>query len=151
MARIHKRIGLARAFRKDPEPAEMLLWQALRNRALGGFKFRRQHPVCGRIVDFASPECGLIVELDGKAHERRRQQDATRTQALESAGWRVLRFSNNDVYDELDAVREAIYQACEVRAKGKPPSPPTPLPPPDKVSRRTTCLPAGGEGRRSLS
>jgi very-short-patch-repair endonuclease len=129
MARIRKRIALARAFRKDPEPAEILLRRALRDRALGGFKSRRQHPIGSRIVDFACLESRVIAELDGAAHQRRRQQDAARTQFLAADGWHVLRFSNNGVYDELEAVREAIYQACEVRAKGKPPPHPRPLSP----------------------
>ncbi len=126
------RIGVAQALRRHPQPAETLLWQVLRNRALAGFKFRRQHSIASYVVDFACVECQLVVELDGKAHQRRSNEDAMRTQVLESAGWQVLRICNTEVYDELEAVREAIYRACCRRQKPKQaqdgPLTPVPLP-----------------------
>ena len=112
-----KRIGMARSFRKRAVPAEALLWKALRNRALGGFKFRRQHPIGTYVVDFACVECKLVVELDGVTHLPRKSADEERSRFLESAGWCVMRFWNTDVYDELDAVKEAIYRQCVARSE----------------------------------
>ncbi len=107
-----KKVRLAQQFRHHAVPAEALLWKALRNRALGGFKFRRQHPVGPFLVDFACVECRLIVEADGESHQSREDADARRSQLLEAAGWLVLRFWNTQVYDELEAVKEAIHAAC---------------------------------------
>jgi very-short-patch-repair endonuclease len=67
-----KHVRLAKSLRKRVVPAEALLWKALRNRALGGFKFRRQHPIDSYVVDFACVECKLAVELDGQSHLNRR-------------------------------------------------------------------------------
>jgi very-short-patch-repair endonuclease len=100
---------------------------------LAGFKFRRQHPVAPYIVDFACVACKLVVELDGESHLCSKAKDEKRTLFLESEGWQVLRFWNTEVFDELESVKEAIYQACvkrAPRAKGPSPSPPTPLPRP---------------------
>ena len=111
-----KKTEQARSLRKDVVPAEYLLWKALRNRALGGFKFRRQHPVAQYIVDFACVECMVIAEADGESHLTNRRSDHERTAMLEQLGWRVLRYWNTEIYDDLDAVKEAIYREC-VRRK----------------------------------
>jgi len=103
--------------RQQVVPAEALIWKALRNRALAGFKFRRQHPIGQYVVDFASIACKLAVELDGETHLRRKNADLNRTKFLESQGWQVLRFWNTDVYDELEAVKEAVYRMCVQRAQ----------------------------------
>ena len=112
MARHPKPIRLAQSLRKQTMPAEALLWKALRNRALAGFKFRRQHPVGRYVVDFACVEGKLAVELDGLSHLPSKTDDETRTAFLESLGWRVMRFWNTEVYDDFDAVKEAIYRRC---------------------------------------
>src|SRR5262245_51376269 len=117
MARTPKPIKRARTLRQDNVPAQTLLWKALRNRALGGFKFRRQHPVGPYVVDFASVSCRLVVEVDGQSHLTRKDADVRRTQFLESEGWRVLRCWNTEVYDDLEPVKEVIYQACMRAAK----------------------------------
>ena len=111
---------LARSLRQRLVPAERLLWRALRNRALGGFKFRRQHPVGKYVVDFACVECNIIVEVDGESHLTTKRKDAVRTSFLESEGWCVLRYWNTEVYDELEAVREAIYHQCVLANKQAP-------------------------------
>jgi very-short-patch-repair endonuclease len=121
MARSPKKIQLARTLRKDSVPAEALLWKALRNRALGGFKFRRQHPIGRYVADFACVECKIAVELDGETHLPRKDADQKRTEILQADGWCVMRFWNNEIYDKLDPVKEAIYQMCVRR--GTPPSP----------------------------
>jgi very-short-patch-repair endonuclease len=127
MARTPKKIQLARTLRKDFVPAEALLWKALRNRALGGFKFRRQHPIGRYVADFACVESKIAVEVDGETHLPRKDADQKRTEAMQADGWCVMRFWNNEIYDELDPVKEAIYQLCLRRSN--PPSPRCPSPP----------------------
>jgi very-short-patch-repair endonuclease len=119
MARNPKRIRLAQSLRKQKVPAEALLWKALRNRALGGCKFRRQHPIGPFVVDFACVECKVVVEVDGETHLSRREDDERRSDFLRTEGWCVLRYWNTEVYDELESVKEAIYRMCEQRAKHK--------------------------------
>ena len=111
MARSRKRIGLARSLRKQAVQSEALLWKALRNRALGGFKFRRQHPIGPYIVDFACLECKLAIELDGLSHLRRNKPDQDRTAFVEAAGWCVMRFWNTVVYDDFEPVKEGHLPA----------------------------------------
>jgi adenine-specific DNA-methyltransferase len=112
MARQRKKIRLARPLRKRPVPAEALLWKALQNRALGEFKFRRQHPIGPYIADFACIDCKIAVELDGDSHLGRTAIDQKRREALEAEGWCVMRFWNSDIYDEFESVKEAIYRMC---------------------------------------
>jgi very-short-patch-repair endonuclease len=115
---------LARSLRQNAIPAEQLLWKALRNRALGGFKFRRQHQIGPHFADFACVACMVVVEADGTSHLTNRRRDQRRTSSMEKAGWKVMRFWNTEIYDELDAVKEAIYRECVARqASGAPPSP----------------------------
>jgi adenine-specific DNA-methyltransferase len=117
MAHSRKRIGLARSLRKQAVPAEALLWKALRNRALGGFKFRRQRPIGPYIVDFACVECKLAIELDGLSHLRQNKAHEDRAAFLENAGWCFMRFWNTVVYDDFESVREAIYRQCVARVE----------------------------------
>jgi very-short-patch-repair endonuclease len=119
-----RKIELARSLRKQDVPTERRLWGALRNRALAGFKFRRQHPMGEYIVDFACVECMVIVEADGLSHVNNRRLDLRRTKAIQNPGWLVLRFWNTEIYDDVDAVKEAIYREC-IRRRGDavPPSP----------------------------
>ncbi len=107
-----KAVQQARNLRKQDVPAETFLWKALRNRALGGFKFRRQHPISRYIADFACVECQLVVELDGISHLSAKAADDERTQFISGEGWQVIRFWNNEVFDDLDPVKEAIYAEC---------------------------------------
>ena len=124
MAREPKQTDLARSLRKKLVPAEQLLWRALRNRALGGFKFRRQFPIGPYVVDFACVSCKVVVEADGESHLTSQRRDRQRTVLLDAEGWQVLRFWNTEVYEDLDAVKEAIYRACVSRLEmDMPPSP----------------------------
>ena len=112
--------------RHDAAPAEQKLWQCLRNRRLGGFKFRRQHPVGSHVPDFYCPECNLIVELDGDSHFEpgAEAKDARRTEKLTEDGCSVVRFTNIDVFENLDGVLESILAECEKRGGSTPgPSP----------------------------
>ncbi|MDI9219941.1 endonuclease domain-containing protein [Pantoea sp. EA-12] len=106
-----------RALRQTMPETEYRLWRFLRNRNFCGAKFRRQHPVGIYIVDFACIERLLIVELDGGQHgeELARMYDEKRTAYLQQRGWRVIRFWNNQVMGEFDAVMEEIYRCLILR------------------------------------
>lgn len=109
----------ARHLRRNMTDAEREIWHHLRNRAFLGHKFRRQYPVGPYIVDFACPARGLVVELDGGQHDA--AVDAARTRYLERCGYRVLRFWNNDVFEQQVAVLAAIFDAL---GHATPPQPP---------------------------
>jgi very-short-patch-repair endonuclease len=103
-----------RQLRTNSTDAEKILWHSLRNRQLGGFKFRRQHPIPPYIVDFVCLEHRLIVELDGGQHAKTQTYDGARTSMLEQAGYKVMRFWNNEFLNNGDAVLEQI--ACTLSA-----------------------------------
>ena len=105
--------GLPRALRRRQTDAERALWAKLRNRQIGGVKFRRQQPVGPYVCDFVSFEKRLVVEIDGGQHNSgtTRLGDAERTAWLRERGYRVVRFWNTDVVDNLDGVLEAIMEA----------------------------------------
>lgn len=104
--------------------AERRLWSALRGRRLNGAKFRRQQPIGTFIADFVCQESRLIVEADG-GHHAECLGDERRTAFLEGAGYRVLRFWNNDILNNLDGVAEAIANALSAPhpAQAAPESP----------------------------
>ena len=106
----------ARRMRHSATDAEQLLWHRLRDRQLGGFKFRRQLPIPPYIVDFVCLGRRLIVEIDGGQRADRRRYDDKRTRSLEEKGYRVVRFWNHDVLLQTEAVLEAILEALAVRA-----------------------------------
>jgi very-short-patch-repair endonuclease len=113
-----------RQLRNAPTDAERALWRLLRGRQLEGCKSRRQHPFADFILDFACLERHVVVELDGGHHSEAVQSDTERTQILESAGFVVLRFWNNDVLSNTTGVLEAIRQTLEARTTPSPPNPP---------------------------
>jgi len=106
-------VDRARDLRKQPSDAENRLWYRLRRKSLSGYRFRRQSPIGNYIVDFVCPDVALIVELDGGQHADQQKYDEARTRWLESQGYRVLRFWNNDVLSNTDAVLEQILVALE--------------------------------------
>jgi adenine-specific DNA-methyltransferase len=109
MARHHFLTSRSRALRHNSTDAEKKLWSVLRSRQLGRFKFRQQVEIDGYIVDFLCPAKRLIIEVDGGQHTPER--DARRTAFLESQGFTVIRFWNNDVIENLDGVWSAIEAA----------------------------------------
>ena len=125
MATIGRTHPHARRLRRDSTDAEQRLWHHLRNRNLGGFKFRRQVTVGRCIADFACIDCKLIVEADGGQHTCER--DRERTAYLEQLGWLVLRFWNNEILQRTEAVLESILVACEERREVRPSPNPLPL------------------------
>lgn len=104
----------AARLRKDATEAESRLWAYLRNRQLGGFKFRFQASIGPYSVDFLCVEAALVIEVDGSQHNE--EVDRARTRFLEGEGNRVLRFWNNEVFENLDGVLLAIKTACEARS-----------------------------------
>ncbi|MBR6179941.1 MAG: endonuclease domain-containing protein [Prevotella sp.] len=84
--------------------AEVVLWLALKNRGVGGYKFRRQQGIGPYILDFYCPELHLCVELDGSSHEYKSDYDAQRTNYLNNQGIRVVRFKNEQVITCLEGV-----------------------------------------------
>ena len=101
----------AKRLRKNLTPAEALLWSALKNKQLEGLRFRRQHPVGNFILDFYCPACRLVVEVDGEIHRDRLDYDDARTSKLAEHGYKVLRFSNERVINDLPQVLNEIRKA----------------------------------------
>ena len=109
MKKIHNRKYIEerrKALRKNLTPAEATLWKALQRKQLQGRKFRRQHSIKNYIVDFYCASEQLIIELDGAVHTDFAQQnyDFERTQVLESLGFKLLRFENKLVFENLDTL-----------------------------------------------
>jgi very-short-patch-repair endonuclease len=102
--------GLARRLRRDLTDAERRLWHQLKDRRLAGLKFRRQHPIGRYVADFACVERRLVVEVDGGQHAES-AADRARDAALQAAGFRVLRFWNNEVLQNMDGVVRTIAAA----------------------------------------
>ena len=109
-------ISKARELRKRPTEAEQALWKHLRMRQVSGHKFRRQQPIGHYIVDFVNFERRVIIELDGGQHSQQMVYDSRRTAWLEAQGYQVLRFWNNQILEEAEAVKAIILKAleCEV-------------------------------------
>lgn len=117
----------ARSFRKRSTDAEGGVWSELRNRQLLGFKFRRQHPIGTRIFDFYCDEAKLAIELDGSGHcyDLKREDDLDREIEAYEKGVRILRFGNDEVFQDLDAVLNQIIYAIDPEKSlwAEPPSP----------------------------
>jgi len=102
----------AKSLRKNATKAVTLLWSKIRAKQLEGIKFRRQQPIGTYIVDFVSFEKHIIIELDGGQHADQRPKDHLRDKRLTENGFTVLRFWNNDVLENIDAVFEIIRRNC---------------------------------------
>jgi very-short-patch-repair endonuclease len=104
--------------------AELVLWQALRGCQLSGNKFRRQHPFGDYILDFVCLSNKLIIEVDGGQHCLQTEYDQFRTNKLQSAGFHVLRFWNNEVLQEFEAVTEKFWMTIQQLQPHPLPDPP---------------------------
>ncbi len=113
----------ARAMRRDPTATEAKLWAHLRDRRLGGYKFRRQRPAPPFIADFCCLAVRLVVEVDDDSHGVRAEYDHRRTRHLERDGHHVIRFTNNDVFHNPAEVLEEILRECKRLDGSKSPSP----------------------------
>ncbi len=110
----------AKTLRQQMTDAERRLWRHLRDRRLGGWKFRRQYPVGPYIVDFICLEKNLVIEVDGGQHAENEEQDIKRSAYLNKMGFRVFRCWNNEVLQETESVLETIFA---ILAAGKQNSP----------------------------
>ncbi len=115
--RIRTSIGVhqrAKELRQEMTPAEKPLWERLRDRQLGGWKFRRQHPLGPFIADFYCAEERLVVEIDGSIHDFQLAQDAERSEQIEEFGYQVIRFLNKEVENDMSMVLRRIQEVCKL-------------------------------------
>ena len=120
-----KNLNLAKKLRSNMTKEEVKLWNILRAKRFYGYKFKRQVLIGNYIVDFLCPDKKLVIEVDGGQHNslNDRNKDVERTKYIESQGYTLIRFWNNDVWNNIDGVCEEIKKVLEV------PSPSTSLPP----------------------
>ena len=116
--RIHPTIlKFARELRQPQTIAEETLWRHLRDRKLD-YKFRRQHPIDNFIIDFYCAKAKLCIEIDGDSHTNKNQDeyDQSRTEYLKELGYKVIRFTNNDVRYSVNAVIDEIIEEADNRS-----------------------------------
>ena len=116
-------VPAARDLRARETSVEVVLWDELRGRRLDGMKFRRQHPIGAFVVDFCCTERRLAIELDGGIHAEQQDRDAEREAILATAGYRVIRFPNQSIRENLPAVLAAIRSAVCEAPLWRPPVP----------------------------
>ena len=130
----------AKQLRRGQTESERLVWQHLRRRQLGGCKFRRQQPFGPYIADLVCFEKRLVVEVDGGQHGNNAAYDLARTDWLKIQGFRVLRFWNTEVLQQIEGVKQAILLALEGDSS------PLPLTPSHKGRENVVPSPISGEG-----
>jgi len=113
-------LAFARQMRKAPTDAERNLWNLLRHCRIDGYRFRRQVPIAGYIIDFYCLSAGLGVEADGGQHcdPKGQTYDQRRSEALRAVGIRIIRFSDYEILKDPDAVQRTIYREL---TEGPPP------------------------------
>jgi very-short-patch-repair endonuclease len=104
----------AKELRRSITPAETALWERLKNKQLHGLKFRRQHPLHHFILDFYCHAHQLVVEIDGRIHQQQRDYDEARTEWLVRRDFKVIRFTNEEVLNDIEAVLKKIALACNI-------------------------------------
>ena len=115
---MHKRttpkvIAHAKELRRELTPLERKLWSRLRAHRMKDVHFRAQHAIGNYVVDFCAARKKLIIELDGSQHLEQTEYDAERTRFLESKGYKVIRFWNSDVSNNMDAVLNVIWETLK--------------------------------------
>lgn len=126
---VRRIVAKARKLRRNSTDVERRLWHRIRDKQIDEFRFRRQRPIGRYIVDFICLEAKLIVELDGGQHATSDEYDKSRTAFLESLGYRVVRFWNNEVTENMDGVLQRLHENL-LRSRTNP----------------TLTLPLAGEG-----
>lgn len=111
-----EKTALARKFRLNPSPPEAILWQHLRNKQLG-VRVKRQEPMFGWIADFWCPSYNLVIEVDGKFHERQKEADALRDRVLLGHGVATIRFTAREVFRDAKDVAGRIQAAMRTRGR----------------------------------
>jgi very-short-patch-repair endonuclease len=105
---------LARRNRSNPSPAEKKIWyEVLCRKQFKGYKFTRQKPLGGYVVDFYCSRLQLVIEIDGDSHAENEEYDKTRTRVLGQLGLRVLRYTNRDVCDNIEGVYQDLMRIVE--------------------------------------
>ena len=115
----HLLLNKAKEMRNNPTEAEKIVWMNLKSKALG-YKFRQQHLIADYIVDFVCLSRKIIIEVDGEIHENQLEADAERTKVLNEKGFKVLRFNNKEVLNNIDSVLNVVFY--ELRNAVVPPS-----------------------------
>ena len=111
--RIHESKYLeSKILRRSMTPTENRLWERLRKNQLNGFHFRRQQIIAGFIVDFYCHRASIIVELDGPVHEKNKERDFQREIILKEMRFRIARFKNEEVIDNIEKVVSEIEKLC---------------------------------------
>lgn len=110
----------AKQLRHELTNEEKRLWYLLRGRRFADYKFRRQHPVGHYILDFACCEARLAIELDGGQHDENQEYDRQRTGWLNQRGWTVLRFWNNELWNNEEAVLDKILETLQPSPRPSP-------------------------------
>jgi very-short-patch-repair endonuclease len=105
--------GYAREMRNTPTPSENHLWQYIRNNQRMNTKFRRQHAIECFIVDFYASDIKLIIEVDGEVHKKIYNEDKNRQIVLETMGYKVIRFNNDEVVNKTNSVLKDIDNAIK--------------------------------------
>jgi len=117
-----------KALRRSLSKAEAVMWIHLSRKQMNGFKFRRQYSVNQYVIDFYCPDLKLAVEIDGDSHYRLSslEYDDKRQKFIESFGIKFLRFTNDDVYNNIDGVLQIIYECTmKYKVKNTPPHVPS--------------------------
>ncbi len=109
-------LHLAGELRKETTPAEKKLWAHLRLMHADGIRFRRQYAIGPFITDFCAPRRKIIIEVDGSQHLEQEEYDQERTSYLEAQGYKVIRFWNNDVMNNIESIIFAIRHVLEQRS-----------------------------------
>ncbi|MDJ0944655.1 MAG: endonuclease domain-containing protein [Kiloniellales bacterium] len=112
----------AKSLRKNPTDAEMRLWSHLRRRQIAGIRFRRQVSIGPYVVDFASHEAKLVIEVDGGQHDLGSARETARTRRIQEDGFRVIRFWNSEVLGNF----EGVVLSIEAELTSHPPPQPSP-------------------------
>lgn len=102
----------AKRLRREMTPAEKVLWKHLKANRLNGLHFRRQQIIHGYFADFLCHQHDLIVEVDGGIHELQKEYDKEREEYLRSLGFRIIRFKNEEIKEDLKGVLQRIVEAC---------------------------------------
>jgi very-short-patch-repair endonuclease len=111
-----ERTERARDLRLTDSRAEQAVWELLRAHRMGGLKFRRQHPIGPFFADFACVARKLVIEVDGEHHALQREADSRRTDLMEHAGWRVIRFSASEAVQNPEGVWAGIARVLGIEA-----------------------------------
>ena len=140
-----KNVERCKNLRKNQTDAERKLWSRLRNRQLAGVKFRRQFSIGRYILDFYSPEYRLGIEADGSQHyeDKGRRRDELRTKELSELGVQILRFSDQEILNNMEGVCRAIQETIERKKL-----PPHLNPLPKGETKKEVSFSSMGKGKR---